>query len=652
MNNTASEHVAAVEAVVAGRSPSGLGSVEKPIFQSWQRCLRTYGLDPSMTRHAAVYEKAQLREIQDRFGPLRDVAQAEMRNLYEQIAGSGYALMLTDANGVIVDSLIDPTLTGEFRNAGLWRGAVWNEEHQGTNGIGTCVIEHRPVTVHKNEHFLGYNIGLSCSGAPVWDAHGDLIAVLDASSVNSRDTRAIQSHTMALVNVSAEVISKCHFLSQYPHALIVRFHSRAEFVGLLHEGLIAVDCDGQVLACNASAMRQLGYAARSALVGHPITDIFHTELDALLRLAGREPLSVSPIREVRHGRRFFCTVRGPVRGRTDKPARPCIPSKRAESDFEFDNTLAGGDSVMQRNVRRAVRVIDRRIPVILCGATGTGKEAFARAMHRASTRAPKPFVAINCASIPEALVESELFGYARGTFTGALREGKRGRILQANGGTLFLDEIGDMPLTLQTRLLRVLEEREVVPLGGEQPVAVDLLVISATHRDLAAMVADGRFREDLYYRLNGLTLTLPPLRERADKAELIRSLLCAEEPPGTHLDIDNAAFQRLMAYDWPGNIRQLRNVLRTAAALCEPPYIRLDDLPPELHDDASTQATACSDPVEADEADSPLDRAERDTLLCELDKHGWNITHTAQTLGMSRNTLYRKLHKHGIGQSL
>ena len=222
---------------------------------------------------------------------------------------------------------------------------------------------------------------------------------------------------------------------------------------------------------------------------------------------------------------------------------------------------------MLRIVRSARRVAASAVSVMIQGATGTGKELFARALHAASGRSP--FIALNCAAIPESLIESELFGYKSGAFTGARREGMKGTILQASGGTLFLDEIGDMPLALQTRLLRVLEEHEVVPLGADKPMKVDLRVVCASHQNLRSMIARGQFREDLYYRLNGITLELPRLADRTDKDQLIRKLLGAETSDGRPVAIETDAFNVLLNYDWPGNIRELRNVIRTALAICD-----------------------------------------------------------------------------------
>jgi transcriptional regulator of acetoin/glycerol metabolism len=245
------------------------------------------------------------------------------------------------------------------------------------------------------------------------------------------------------------------------------------------------------------------------------------------------------------------------------------------------------------------------------------------------------------AAIPKDLMESELFGHEKGAFTGAANL-RRGRFEQADGGTLFLDEIGDMPLALQTRLLRVLEDRQVVPIGGE-PEAVNVRIISATHRKLLDRVEDGSFREDLYYRLNGLEVALPALRDRSDKSQLLDFLL-AEEAHGEAVLLDGPAREALLGFAWPGNVRQLRNVLRTLAALCEDGRIGLEDLPAMIR-----QARPVVSTIE-EASEHPLEDAERLALLNALEQTRWHMTHTAEHLGVSRNTLYRKLRKHGIAR--
>src|SRR6202034_516782 len=274
--------------------------------------------------------------------------------------------------------------------------------------------------------------------------------------------------------------------------------------------------------------------------------------------------------------RFFAIAREPAR--LAEHAQVALSNELgAAAEGPLEREHVGEDAQMRKNLACGRQLFAKQVPILLHGATGTGKEACAKSLHRAGLWSDKPFVTVNCAAIPESLIESELFGYTRGAFTGAAKEGRVGKILQSNGGTLFLDEIGDMPLMLQTRLLRVIEEREVVPLGSDQAMPVNLHVISATHRDIRQMIHSGEFREDLYYRLNGITLQLPLLRDRGDKADLIRILLQEENSGQESIEIAEDALRKLLDYSWPGNIRQLRNALRTASALCRDGVIRLSN---------------------------------------------------------------------------
>ena len=312
---------------------------------------------------------------------------------------------------------------------------------------------------------------------------------------------------------------------------------------------------------------------------------------------------------------------------------------------------------MVYNVWCAERVMDRDIHILLQGETGTGKDTFARAIHQSGERRDKPFVALSCAAIPETLIESELFGYDAGAFTGARTGGMRGKVVAAHNGILFLDEIGDMPLGLQARLLRLLEEKEVMPLGSSRAITVDLRVISATNRDLGRMVLEGSFRKDLYYRLSGLTLTLPPLRERRDIEQLIRAI-AIEENADAPVVFAPDVFAALLAHSWPGNIRELRNRLATAIALAGGQPIERGHLGPCLGEDPVAVALVAPAHAEAQAEEkapegavsqaNPLAAAERERLLFELKRRHWNATATAAALGISRNTLYRKLRKHGV----
>jgi sigma-54 dependent transcriptional regulator, acetoin dehydrogenase operon transcriptional activator AcoR len=648
---TATQHAANVLRFVRekGAQTTRLkGALSTAIAGSWRRCALDYSLDPARHYAPTVVDTSTLQDSQARHADLLRIASAEIDWLYEYIAESGYALLLTDADGVVLYEQTDPTLHTMFRNAGIVVGADWSERREGTNGIGTCIAEQSPVTVHRDEHFRACHIGLSCSGAPIRDPAGALVAVLDASTLSAHTTGSSLVHTMALVSLSARLIEKCLFLRHFDNGLVFRFHARPEFVNLQHDGAIALASDATVIAADETAARLLGAANRAELIGRRIDEIFDVRAEELVDPARYANPMLWPVRDALLGRRFFANlIHGSATARVSSvaSAQPWDSQRVmqvAASSVQGAPTtleqLAGEDPQMLRNVRSARRVAASRVPVLIQGPTGAGKEIFARALHVASGRASHQFVALNCAAIPESLIESELFGYGSGAFTGARKEGMKGKILQSSGGTLFLDEIGDMPLALQTRLLRVLEEQEIVPLGTETPVKVDLRVVCASHQNLREMIARGQFREDLYYRLNGITLELPPLAQRTDKERLIREFLASETNDGRPAAIEMDAFRCLLAYAWPGNIRELRNVIRTALAICDGGVMRLRDLPSEVRNATMNQE---KDAVRGHGGPSLESGAREDLLRAIRDSDG-NMSRAAKHLGLSRNTLYRR----------
>jgi transcriptional regulator of acetoin/glycerol metabolism len=655
MPNFAVEHVNRVRSVVQSRNGPGRIGTANRITQSWIRCLDEYRLDPGTCAEPEVVAPAELQERQERLADVQAVAKVEMANLYQQLAGSGYAIMLTDREGVLLNYFGDPAFTHAASKTGLMPGAVWSERAQGTNGMGTCLFERRPVTVHQDEHYLSRNIGLSCAAAPIFDHEGELVGVLDASG----ESRLAQQHTLALVSMSVQMIENRVFLHQFRHDYILRFHNRPEFVGTLSEGAIALSVTGKVLAATRCALFQLGFTDRTDIVGRDITELFNISFSGLIDSSARKAFHPVPLFEIRNGARFFAVVYQPVTASGARQSArigllPGVSAKESTGDPADSalDKLQFGDPVMAANVEKAKRVRERKVSIMLLGETGTGKEMFARAIHASGSRASRPFVAINCASIPESLIESELFGYRSGAFTGASKDGQRGKLLQANSGTLFLDEIGDMPVALQARLLRVLEEREVVPLGSETPIKLDIRLISATHCDLQKKIGLGEFREDLYYRLQGVTLTLPPLRERADRCSLIRHLAAEESDEGSPVELDVRLLSLLEQQRWPGNVRQLRHLLRSMIALRETDCLTERDLPPEYQAGAPDAAPA---PCPAPEPESAtgaslntLESAERRALLQVLQRHEWNLSSVARELEISRNTLYRKLQRLNI----
>jgi len=598
------------------------------ITRSWRRCLDQYQLDPASRRATNVVEHPRL---QDHRAPLEHIicaAHWQMSNLHQQLGRDGHVVLLTDARGVAIDSVFNESERAEFQRAGLWLGSVWSEDCEGTNGVGTCLVERQDVTIRRDEHFRGKHVGLTCSASPIFDASGELLAVLNLSSVG--EEHSLQQHfkAMALTNLSAKLIESCFFLGHDPQRYLLRFHPEAGFVGLLGEGLLSFDESARICSVNHAALGLLGLR-RDQVVGQSLTMLLETPIDQVMSQASAQPSVCWPMRLV-DGRLLYGQLREPLR--RVPLVTPAIPQIN-------DVHVCLEDPRLQRGFTRALRVLERDVPVFLQGETGTGKEAFAAALHRASSRASQPFVAINCAAIPETLIESELFGYRGGSFTGARKDGMIGKLEQAHGGILFLDEIADMPLALQTRLLRVLEERQVVPLGGATARALDVRLISASHQDLNVCVAEGRFREDLFYRIAGFAVQLPPLRERSDKGRLL-DLLLREEAAGARVRLDAGVRERLLTQPWPGNVRQLRTCLRTLVALALEGRVTLDDLAELLPAAPATAALA----------DNPLGVSERQTLLTLIEAEHWHIAHVAARLGISRNTLYRKLRHHGISR--
>ncbi|HEV2228120.1 MAG TPA: sigma-54-dependent Fis family transcriptional regulator [Steroidobacteraceae bacterium] len=626
-----------------GREPP----IPEVVRTSWSRCLSSYALDPGETRRPISVDTADLEERRERLGVLLAIARFEMEALGKLIERSEYSIMLTDRDGVILSYIGDSGFSATARRCGFREGVMWGEREMGTNGMGTCLTARRPVVIHRMDHFLAQNTQLTCSAAPIFDMRGELLAALDISGASFNP----QSHTLALVEMAAQNVENRTLLSACRDLHVVRFHRCAEFVSTPGEGVLAFDDQGVIMGANRAALVLLGRRDHGSVCGQRVDRVLDTSVTSLLRLADQRGFPAHELSCKTSERRWFAAVHGPVNPPRRSPAAAGTSAAEAARSAGTRGSLAclqSSDPLITQNVEVLQRVLDCDISVLLLGETGTGKGHCARAVHAASNRADKPFVTVNCAAIPEALIESELFGHKPGAFTGATREGGMGRILQANGGTLFLDEIGDMPVALQSRLLNVIEDREVMPLGGNKVVSVDVRVISATQHSPLDMIAAGQFREDLYYRLNGITVRLPPLRQRTDTAELIRKLLANEAGAAAPVETEPALVERLVRHTWPGNVRQLRNVLRTMLALRTSERLTLAEFNEEwLAYGATEQALHEPEPPSADSEDV-LGAAECEALRRVLESCHWNVSAAAARLHISRRTIYRKIHRHGL----
>jgi transcriptional regulator of acetoin/glycerol metabolism len=475
-----------------------------------------------------------------------------------------------------------------------------------------------PVTVHGPEHFFRMHDGLTCNAAPIFGPSGEIAGILDASS----DCRSRQRHTMALVKMSVRQIENGLFRDLHRNDLVLIFHTRAEYLRTLSAGLLAVDPSGTILAASAQAAFFLqGLPARP---GHHFAELFRTGfLDFLDESHCRDRVRL----EDHEGSSYVVAIDNlhkvcPLHRHPEpKPKPQSRPAPRSPSpDFIAE------DPAVTALLAQVAGATTRGVPVLIRGPTGTGKELMARHAHAVSGRTGA-FVPVNCAALPDTLIEAELFGYAEGAYTGARRGGAKGLVVDADGGTLFLDEIGDMPVQLQSILLRLLDDWTIRPVGGSTRRTVDVQLVAATNANLEEAVQTGRFRADLLYRLNTIEITLPPLSERKDFHRIARHLLRIIDPAAS---ITDTALTLLAQRPWPGNVRELRSVLTRLAITADGSVIRAEHLnvpsPPPTPTAAST-----------------LERAVIDQVVATWEQSGHNITETARRLGVTRNTVYKKL---------
>ena len=624
MHTSPHQHIATVmQVATVGVDAQAAARHEQVIRDSWLRCVQQHRLDPARMQEAIILPHERLREHQDQMDDLLHIARHGLESLYSKVAGLGYVVLLTDARGVTVDFLGDLVFEPSLRKAGLYLGADWSEQHAGTCGVGTCISTGEALTVHLDDHFDATHIPLTCTSAPVYDTQGHLSAVLDISQLSSSQPKDSQHLALQLVKMYAHDIENAAFLHRHRHDWILRLSQAPQFLDVQPDYLLALDARGRVVGHNRRA--QLAFAGSRPLQGMSFEQLFDQPFERIGRFVMTQPSDQRAVM-LAGGRQllFLSAVPPPTRAVASVPRAQDVPAPLA--------ALSAGDPALDRQVERVARLVNTPISLLITGETGSGKEYFAKAVHAASERRSRPFVAVNCAAIPEHLIESELFGHLPGSFSGAAPKGKRGLVVEADGGTLFLDEIGDMPLALQARLLRVLSEREVLPVGATRPLPVNIRVMAATHAPLEQLVRAGRFRDDLYYRLKGAHIELPPLRERRDLGNMVNRLL-------GNRTISPAALQRLLAHHWPGNLRELRNVLDYASSLCTQGPIGLDDLP-DLDTDAVPLRSTLVPGADREDA--------QQVLLQALRSAQWNVSAVARQMGLSRMTLYRRMKTAGI----
>lgn len=640
-----------------GQAPAGADWVRPQVAEAWARCVDDHALPPG----------AEFAPLQRRLESGASELDGWRRNSLGGVAGhlsalvydlrtlldeTNVALLLADPAGAVVH-LLDSGSRITAGGAQIGRiGADWSEASLGNNGVGTASLLREPVAFDGKEHFNGALHRFATAGCPIVAPDGGLCAILGMIS----DRRDAAKLALGFLKIARHMLEASLFDRLAADGYLLRLRAIGEAdARFADEGRVFVGADGYVRGVDRAAVEALG-GGYSALVGARAATALGVDLPALI--AAHEGGRILSLPD-RNGRPLYAEAhRCPRRDGAASSARrapdradaaPCGPD--AERDWS--------DSVLEAALRKAAGLQERNIPILITGESGVGKDYLVRRLHAGGPRKERPLVAINCAAIPRELIESELFGYEGGSFTGARAKGKSGKFVEADKGILFLDEIGDMAADLQATLLRVLDSSEVVPIGSSKPIRVDVRVVAATNRSLQEMVQKGAFRRDLYYRLNGVQLWLPPLRERPDRLGLLAQLFRLERDAlGSAEDMrfSDEVWRIFFKHPWPGNIREARNVLRSSIAVAKGPVIELDDLPIDFLQeldfdqrvtDAESQDANVDETVEI-EAGFDLSDWEARAVRHALASSKGNIAKAARSLGITRATLYHKMARYGL----
>lgn len=591
---------------------------------------------------------AETRASTEWLGVVRDLIRALPPDFHTQ----RHLLGLFDASGRMLGSEGDPRTRDALAEINFAPGALWLESATGTNGPGTAIASDRPVHIIGAEHYCEAWQAWHCAAAPIHDPlTGEVAGVVDLSGpAEAASPQAL--HLILTLALAAERALAARELEHRCRLLRAFSECSGRYPG---EVVIVADRAGRVIAAAPAAppdfhpdreadpsIRQAIAAlieeaadeaprsARGLLVHEDASAVVYPVFDGASQIGG------------------CLLLRRVPRSRTT-PA-----SSRRPTRYSFLD-LMGESPALAEACRIAGAAAANTLPVLILGESGVGKELFAQSIHSASERRERPFIAVNCGALPTELVESELFGYVGGAFSGARRDGSIGKFEAADGGTIFLDEVGELPAAAQTALLRVLQEGEITRVGGNEPKRVNVRVIAATNRDLPTALAEGRMRRDLYYRLNVLTLELPPLRERREDIALLARRFLDAAAAAMHkrgLELDDDAMAALRAYDWPGNVRELQNVIARLVALSRSTRITLADLP------AATRGQVAATPAASATGQGTLSRApgeepngtvrEERARLLALIHSSPTMSAAAASLGVTRSTLYRRLERCGL----
>jgi sigma-54 dependent transcriptional regulator, acetoin dehydrogenase operon transcriptional activator AcoR len=610
------------------------------VVASWQRS-QSHGI-PVGRNEAPLATQAELTQRRSAHAELLEAAQPVLNQARLFLVEANSMIILTDSSGLVLETAGDPRTVDFGQVIHLEQGGHWKEADIGTNAIGTAIAESRPVQIHGLEHFCSEVKRWTCAATPIWNpTDGDLLGVVDISG----PVRTFNPQSLALaVALGRQIEGALAQSIEYDRERLLRYFmlKRSRWANV---EVLAIDQHGKIVFGPESVLQNLEREQPGLISNGCISSLKNVRPAAWpVRLNELLPNTSTEL-VVDNNRQL-----GAILVLQKERRRPSVlPRMITERLLEFEE-IFGESTVMQKTRERARKMATAAAPILIEGETGVGKELFARAICGANQTACSPFVPVNCGGMPRDLIGSEIFGYAKGAFTGAKEQGHAGKIEAADGGVLCLDEIGEMPLDLQPFLLRVLEDGVVYRLGSNEGRAVRIRLVAMTHRDLLAEVDAGRFRRDLYYRIASMRLLIPPLREREDDVVLLARHFANIVAAGLHRPLprfSDEVLELFRAYSWPGNVRELRNVIENMVLLGESSELQIEDVPVEVRQ----ELTPFTARARESSASPKLKQNERAAIESALAKTGGKLTAAAKLLGIARATLYRKLAHYGIARS-
>jgi transcriptional regulator of acetoin/glycerol metabolism len=622
------------------------------ILDSWKRS-RDLGVDPFRTGCLSVGGEEIDRRKKAR-ADLREATVPYIDNIYRIIKGSGSLITLTDEDGVVLDVLSDDDVRGmqNFPQP----GTIHSEKVIGTSGIGTALFTGEPLQILAEEHWLRHNHDWSCS-SDVIRGDGRVIGCLSLSCPSAK----AHEHSLGLIVASVNAIERELDLIATLKEKQLLVNQQKAILELVDTGIILVDRNGIILQTNQMAHDIL--RLDSDWVGRRISEMLPENIDIMSLIANDVSLNDQEIPVRLWNKHTYLRFSTEAIKNGSKVEALLIRVQEPKTILKMVNRIAGSRAIYTYNdilgkspelikcISFAKMANRKNANVLLLGDSGTGKELFAQAIHNDSSRKNGPFVAINCGALSRELIQSELFGYAGGAFTGAKKEGNPGKFELADGGTLFLDEIGELPLEAQVNLLRILQTGEVVRIGAKHSKSVNVRVITATNKDLYRAVEEKTFRDDLFYRINIFALKLPSLRERYGDIRILTDSFLkrfSQDVPKCQLQIRADVYEIFERYSWPGNIRELENVIERAIAVAESDWITVNDLPANLQALKLCPPDLAPPDVPERTAERSLKEMENDRLMSLIEETGGNLREVARRLGVARSTVYYKLGKRRI----